>query len=719
MDIRKVTLLCLFIIICLPVIKAQEEDSSKVVPLDTSTVTVKSVFRKILEQPYTVTSVSTTDLKNKVADAKSILDKVPGIRVMQTGGMGSDFNLTLNGFSGQNVKIFLDGIPIDQYGSSFNLNNISVNSIERIDIYKGVVPVELGADALGGVINIITNKKKNSLDVSYSFGSFNTHRASVNGSIYKPESGWVFRGSANYNYSKNNYKVYVPIVRNNMIESYENVRRFHDRYYSGNIQLETGVMFKKYADQLLFGVIASADDQQVQHGNTMSTVYGGIVRNSKNIAGSVKYIKKDIFTDGLDLSSYISYNAQRSNIIDSLQGVTYNWLGETVVDTGSNRGELSRNYSTYNNKELNLGVNIGYRISVNHSLSANYQFINYHRNVYDQFNPNKIENNFPKALSKGVVGLGYNATFFKIWKTTFFGKFYSLQAKGDKLVDFALPTQRTDVFKSNKTNFGYGVASTIFPLEGLQLKVSYESSVRMPLPDEIFGDGLFTTANIDLKPERSNNVNFTFLYDLPVWKKNKLSFGSSFIFRNAKDLIYRIATIASPITSYGNIGDARTYGIEGNVGYKWNNIFHVTANITYQNITDQSDFIYVNSTTNGGRQTNYQKGFRIPNIPFLFGNTTVGFNFKNVGLKESTLGVNYIFNYVDEYFLTWSELGDKNTKKVIPRQTSHDIEVVYTVKNGKYNISLECLNVGNQRLYDKFYLQKPGRSFFVKLRYTL
>lgn len=51
-------------------------------------------------------------------------------------------------------------MPQEGVGSSFGLNNIPVNFAERIEIYKGVVPVGFGTDAIGGVINIITKKKR-------------------------------------------------------------------------------------------------------------------------------------------------------------------------------------------------------------------------------------------------------------------------------------------------------------------------------------------------------------------------------------------------------------------------------------------------------------------------------------------------------------------------------------------------------------------------------
>ena len=131
---------------------------------------------------------------------------------------------------------------MDNFGSSLNMGDIPVNMIERIDVYKGVVPVWLGTDALGGAVNIITNKQKDFLDLSYSYGSFNTHKASLNFSRTNPKNGFTLRGNTFLNYSDNNYKVWVPITNsNNVIVDTANVERFHDRYQSATVKLEAGV----------------------------------------------------------------------------------------------------------------------------------------------------------------------------------------------------------------------------------------------------------------------------------------------------------------------------------------------------------------------------------------------------------------------------------------------------------------------------------------------
>ena len=52
----------------------------------------------------------------------------------------------------------------------------------------------------------------------------------------------------------------------------------------------------------------------------------------------------------------------------------------------------------------------------------------------------------------------------------------------------------------------------------------------------------------------------------------------------------------------------------------------------------------------------------------------------------------------------------------MPDQLSHNLSLLYSIKNGRYNISLECRNLTNARLYDNFSLQKAGRAFYVKAR---
>ncbi|MDW7694582.1 TonB-dependent receptor [Flammeovirgaceae bacterium SG7u.111] len=687
--------------------------------LEGAEVVGKSMVREVSEQAFAVTAISTKELYNSTANVKGVLNRVPGVRILEEGGVGSDISFTLNGFSGDQVKFFMDGIPMDNFGSSLNLSNIPVNMIDRVEVYKGVVPVWLGTDALGGAVNIITSSKQNFLDASYSIGSFNTHRVSLNGAYTNPQNGFIVKGNINYNYSDNNYKVWVPIVEGNNVVDTADVERFHDRYRSGMIKLETGLVNKTFADKLLIGIIASTDDKQVQHGATMSSVYGGILRNSQSVIPSLNYSKENLFVEGLNVSFHGLYNATKNEVIDTLSGVSYNWLGEATVTPGSDDGELYRTFTTMNDDEFNSQFNVGYTISPQHSLAFNYSYSYFHREAFDTEHPDNIENQFPKLLHKQVVGLAYKFDLNQKWSTTLFGKYYFLKAKTSKEFDFAQETQRTEAFETNKNNFGYGLATSYFLLPKLQFKASYEHTYRMPWATEIFGNGLFVTANPDLGPEQSDNMNLGLAYRFKLNADHQFTLENSYIYRKANDLIYQVVKVSSPETYYENLAETRTLGVEGSVNYQWKQTLRIGANITFQDITDQADFVYNESYTNTGYQKNFQKGYRLPNTPYFFGNANAGLSFKNVLSAGSLLNFNYYFNFVEQYFLSWVELGSKDTKKVIPQQTSHDLEVSYSLLDGKYNLSLECRNLADARLYDKYYLQKPGRAFYLKVRYVL
>lgn len=144
-------------------------------------VTAKPVS-KLKNSAFNATSVNTRELLNTTKTLGDALAKAPGMKIRESGGVGSDMAVTMDGFSGKHVKVFIDGVPQEGVGSSFGLNNIPVNFAERIEVYRGVVPVGFGTDAIGGVINIVTPKRRRRLfaEASYSYGSFNTHKSALN-----------------------------------------------------------------------------------------------------------------------------------------------------------------------------------------------------------------------------------------------------------------------------------------------------------------------------------------------------------------------------------------------------------------------------------------------------------------------------------------------------------------------------------------------------------
>lgn len=117
---------------------------------------------------YEATTIDKSVSKIRVIDAKRIqaqgavnlkdvLSNELNVRLSQDNILGS--SLSLQGVSGQNIKILIDGVPmIGRLDGNIDISQINMNNIERIEIIEGPMSVMYGTDALGGVINLITKK---------------------------------------------------------------------------------------------------------------------------------------------------------------------------------------------------------------------------------------------------------------------------------------------------------------------------------------------------------------------------------------------------------------------------------------------------------------------------------------------------------------------------------------------------------------------------------
>lgn len=676
----------------------------------------KTKAREIKEQAYDLNVLDTKKLYNTAANLNQALNETSGVRVREDGGLGSAFTFSLNGFSGNEVKFFLDGIPMDNFGSSLTLNNFPVNMAERVEIYKGVVPISLGADALGGAVNIVTRTNPNYLDVSYGYGSFDTHKASLNQAFTDIKTGFTVRTNAFFNYSANDYKVNVQPINllTGQKEAEQAVKQFHDGYRSGGGQLELGVTNKKYADELLIGILASGNHQDIQTGVTMDQVFGARTARSTSVIPTLKYKKRNLFIKGLDLSLYSAYNMTRNQFVDTTR-LHYNWLQQTIPSTTA---ELTRSQLKNNDNEGLVTANLNYTLDEHQSVALNYVMTDFSRKSSDVEDPANVTFLYPQRLSKQIAGLAWQEKYDR-FTATVFGKAYLLNAKSFEQVSNGTGVATYAPSSTNTSNYGYGAAAAYFILPQLQAKASFEHTYRLPEAVELLGDGLYTRRNSALKPENSNNTNLGILYTLNVNEANKFNIEAGYIRRNSHNYIRLDQAQSQPIDrQYINIGDVTTNGVEGEIRYLWNNRLHATVNVTYQSIIDEQKTISSTNFQGTVISPNLGYGYRIPNTPYLFGNANLGYLFHNVGGSQNSLDVSYSLNYTQKYYFTPSQLGFNN-QDIIPTQFAHNVMANYAIRNGRYNVSLECRDITNSELFDNYLMQKPGRSFFLKLRYFI
>ncbi len=687
--------------------------------LDAISIQTKSQIRQKREEAYAINVIDAAQLYNTSADINEVLDRTSGVRVRQNGGLGSDFTFSLNGFSGRQVKFFLDGIPIDNFGSSLTLNNYPVNLADRIEIYKGVLPIELGSDALGGAVNIITRDDANYLDASYGYGSFNTHRASLNAAYTHPVNGFTARLISFYNFSNNNYKVRVrPIdLQTNQRLPEQEVERFHDDYESATAQVEIGVRGKSYADELLIGFIASGNDRDIQTGVTQDQVFGARTASASAFIPTLKYRKKDLFTDGLDINFYGAYNNNRNQFIDTTR-VRFNWLGQSIPST---QAEFFRTQLQNKDREAVTTTNLAYKIDERQGLSINHSFSNFKRTSSDIENPESPTLQFPQSLIKNIVGVAYQYQRER-FKATAFTKAYFLNARAFVNNFGQSGDQAFTATQSSSTNYGYGAAASYFIKPRWQIKASYEQAYRLPQAVELLGDGLFTTRNANLRPESSDNFNLGMKYEFVPADEHRIQLEATYLLRLTNNFIQLNQASSQPVArQFLNIGQVTTNGLELNIQYDWKQQLTAGINLTYQDIVDNQEFI-TNTNLGGTVQSpNFNFGFRVPNIPYLYGNVNVDYAFAKAN-PSSTLSNNfkigYSLNYVQEYFLTPNQLGANNQDN-IPTQLSHSLRATYSLVDGKFNIGLELDNITDEELFDNYLLQRPGRAFFLNLRYYI
>ena len=85
-------------------------------------------------------------------------------------------------------------------------------------------------------------------------------------------------------------------------------------------------------------------------------------------------------------------------------------------------------------------------------------------------------------------------------------------------------------------------------------------------------------------------------------------------------------------------------------------------------------------------------------------------------MKDDSFSLTYEGRFVEKFSFYSAKIGANKGDFIVPNQLSHNITLSYSIMNGRYNFSFVCNNITDERLYDNFSLQKPGRAFYGKVR---
>lgn len=698
------------------------------VNLDAANIVVRSVKSKKEREGFAMNVIETKDAAVRNIQTNELLDRTVGVRIRQNGGLGSRVDYNLNGMSGSSVRIFIDGLPISTYGSSFNLNSIPPALIERIEVYKGVVPAHLTDDALGGAINVILKEgARNTLNASVSYGSFNTFQSNLFGT-YRSESGFTTKLSGFYNYSDNDYEVWGDHVYNilpNGRQEKIKAKRFNDAYKSYGARVELGFTHVDWADNFLVSYNNTHDYNEIQHGQFMTRPYKGRYTEADAHVVGVLYTKRNFLTKGLDFNFNGVYSDSKEFISDTIK-YNYNWDGQMAIglngtpiltSSGAQQGAPTLNH--INRQTISLRTGLDYSFNRNHKISMNAMYFDMDRDQRDDMKP-LLERNFlgTRDLSKHISSLAYELRAFdNKFKANVFGKYYiqRIQKMDPKLLINGSGDQiREEIRETSKTEIaGYGMAVSYLFGNDIVILASTERAVRMPNETEIFGNpGENILENTSIRPEISKNFNLGFKVGPYKIHNHQVSFSTSGFLRNTQDKIVRKINDrnndAIQTLPFENLGKTQSVGFEAELGYNYGRNLSVLLSMSRFN-----SLYKIKYDQHGNQLERYNQ--QLPNEPFFTANGNVQYSFFNLIQENARLNLNYNFGFVQSFKTTWLKSHSTET----PSQFIQDIGLSYIFPNKQFIISFDARNIFNEQAFDNYAVQKPGRAFYLKLNYIL
>ncbi|MEM6843452.1 MAG: TonB-dependent receptor [Bacteroidota bacterium] len=669
-------------------------------------VIVGETEKKRLERTArAVTVIETKEAKQRTADLGEVLARTEGVVVRRTGGLGSATQFALNGLQGEQVRFFLDGIPGNFLGIVNGIANVPVNLVDRVEIYKGVVPVQFGADALGGAVNLVSRQSSqgNGANISYQYGSFNTHRATLNYRYQGDSSNLFIHGSGFYDFTNNNYEVDVEITNDQGRLEPTTAERFHDDYQALGTYLEVGAENLNWADLVSVTGFYSQYARDIQNNAFMTIPFGDATTEESIYGGVIKWEKDWDSGFSAELNTGYSYNL--TSLLDT-SACRYNWLGECVF-RGSSQGEFE-DFPFHQN----LWDNNYFLRSV-----ANYKFKSGHvlrianaptlversgRNllITDPDTPDILQGT--NRVFSYVSGIEYE------WKSKdsntellSFVKYYLQDIESMGVGFFGNIINRD----TNADFLGFGV-STRKPInDRLAVKVSYERAIRLPTAREIFGNGAQIRPNLELEPERSHNANLGLNYQSLSISKNSWGIGVNGFLRAPDNLIQLLGF--ENFLVFRNVFSAVSTGVE--VVGRWTSAdgkLNISGNSTWQDFRNRSSegaFVLFD-------------GDRIPNQPYLFANGSVSYRISDLMQINDRLTFFWGGRYVHEFFRTWESIQADN-KVTIPSQFVQNVGFTYglPVRSNNISFTAESQNITDTNVFDLFGVQRPGRAFFIKL----
>ena len=677
--------------------------SSRKHHLGTAHVVGHSTVHQLKYAPQIVSLVGERQLQGTASSLNEVLNRVAGVTIRSTGGVGSPSRISVRGLEGKRMGLFVDEAAIGQFSNFVNLDDIPTDMIERVEIYKGIVPYRLGGDALGGAVNVVVKDyPPRYLDASYEYGSFNTHRFNSVFKRHDAKTGLEWGAGGLYVHSDNDYE--MTLHHQGDIR----VRRNHDAFtkaVAGGSLKAT----KWWFDELKLEAIATLTRQELQG---IELDYQHAFNHARSILGSVTAKRQNFFVKGLDFDLSAAVNVGNYGQVDTAH-VVHGWDGTTRRSQSPYGGETMNFPSDSHNSTLNWvsKLNMNYELSENHLVNLNVYgsgtALHPENAVMDRALGYRV--GYDSRLNSITTGLSYDAFFLdRRWQTALTLKNFYINSRGQHLENYFL-NQLKPIY-IDRVEWGANFAVAYRPIQEWLFKAAVSSEVRIPSSEELIGNGYTIVPSPELKPERNNSLNLGVLYHKNLERGGIFEAELNVFASQLTDMIRFTPGMIPSTARYANFGAVNSKGVEGEVKGDFTPWLYAYINATWQDLRDVRQFIPETKVPN----PSYEK--RIPNVPYLMANGGLELHGKNwFGGKGQNTRILLDASYIHQYFYDF-ELSRFQDRK-IPTSLTCDAAIEHSFDNNRWTLTFKLRNLTNREVVSEFNRPLPGRNFSIKLRY--
>lgn len=682
-------------------------DSTVVSPsrrLNEATVTAHAEATRLKYAPQALTLLSTRQIDGSASSLNEVLGRVAGVTIRSMGGVGSSSRISVRGLEGKRMGLYIDGTSAGQISNFVTLDDIPTDMIERVEVYKGIVPYRFGGTAMGGAVNVVLKDyPPRYLDASYEVGSYNTHRAN---SVFKrsfADLGLELGLGGLFVASDNDYE--MTLHNQNDLRVRRGNDAFRKAVLGGSIK-ET----KWWFDELKSEFVLTSTRQGIQG---IDWDYRSAHNHASSFLVSLEAKRKHFFVEGLDFDFATAYNIGRYGLCDTAR-VRHAWDGRTYPTLSPLGGETGPFASDGHHRSHDwIGkLNLEYTLRPDHALNLNLYGTGTWQQPHNELMDRSLgyPANFDSRLTALTTGLSYEAFFFdRRLQTAVTAKHFLIGSRAKMLHNFYLRDIKTIHIDRGEWGGNFAACYRITPL--WTVKGSVSSEVRIPTSEELLGNSFNILPSPDLLPERNKSVNAGVLYrrsfsDDRVWEAEFNVYMSELT-----DMVRFTPDLLPTMARYTNFGQVRTMGLEAEVKADVTRWCYLYANGTWQDLRDRR------RTFPNSKAPNPTYDLRIPNIPYLMANFGGELHRANLfGRGQNTrllLDASYVHRYSYDF-----EMG-AYLEKLIPTSLTFDAAIEQSFANRRWTLTLKVKNLTDRETVSEFNRPLPGRTCSVKLRYLL